>query len=243
MNRSRLVLLMLYIGGLLLGCDVRENIYAKPRKSDGWMGDPNFHGVSIEKVHNYTTNQILGIYILQPDKNNIDDAGSSSGQQATPIGEKEWRSVGVSGGLAWGNQWKPPYKFKIWWENVFDKELDKKSGPYPKDGGMFDPYDPYITKQTRPGTAWCEYEIEVTETYNEPYGDPFPGRFRKIFNLYFYPNGTVQGHLLMGGEDRERDFKGEDIANRDQLPVLKGQPCIKEVPNPLYGKPKPVTIN
>jgi hypothetical protein len=244
MNQLRLILLILFFIGLpLLGCDVKEDIYAKPRKSDGWMGDPNFFSVTVD-AYNYTNNQIVGIYILQPQKNDINGAGSTSGQQVTPNGEEKWRGTGISGSVAWSNVWKPPYKFKIWWEHVFDKNLDKKSGSYPKGGGMFDPYDPYTTKQTRPGTAWCEYEIEIKETYNEPYGDPFPGRFRDNLNLYFYPDGTVRGHLVFSGEySDDKNPPREDIKRRGELPVLQGKPCIKEVPNPYYGKPKPITIN
>jgi hypothetical protein len=105
---------------------------------------------------------------------------------------------------------------------------------------MYDPYDPYITKQTRPGSAWCEGEVEIKETYNEPYGPPFPYRTRNKLILYFYPNGTVQGHLDYGVDS---DIKIADITKRDELPTLKGRACIKEVPNPFYGKKRPISIN
>jgi hypothetical protein len=243
MNRLRLVLLMLAMGmaTLIWGCDADKSNQPAAKKPIDSFGDANFDVISVG-AYNYTTNQILGIYILPPDKNDINDAGRTSGRQGTPIGAEKWSgSFGSGADLAWDKRWKAPYKFKIWWENVFDRELDQKSGPYPKGGGMVDPYDPYTSKRTRPGTAWCEYEIEVKETYMEPYGPPFPGRFRTDFNLYFYPNGTVRGHLLM--LDKDGDFAGEDIANRGQLPVLKDKPCIKEIPNPLHGKPKSMTVN
>lgn len=245
MNRSRFILLVLAIGmaAFLWGCDADKTGQTAAKSPIDSFGNPNFGVISVG-TYNYTTNQILGVYILQQNKNDIDNAGSTSGRPATQFGAQKWSGSGGSGAnLAWDKRWESPYKFKIWWEHVFDKDLDSKSGPYPKGGGMFDPYDPYTTKQTRPGTAWCEYEVKIKETYKEPYGDPFPGRFRDKLNLYFYPDGTVQGHLLMGGEENDKDFKGEDIANRNQLSVLKGKPCIKEVSNPLYGKPKPITIN
>jgi hypothetical protein len=97
-------------------------------------------------------------------------------------------------------------------------------------------YDIYTNPKAQPGTAWCESEVEIKETYNELYGQPYPERKRNDLYLYFYPNGTVQGHLEYGIDS---EIKIADIAKRDELPTLKGRACIKEVPNPYYGKPRP----
>lgn len=246
--RYFLISFALGIAVLLWGCDADKSApraakYDTQSPIDSF-GKPNIDVISVG-VTNYTTNFIGGGYILKPEKNNIDEAGNVSGVAATQPDADKWsRSGGSGANLAWDDRSKAPYKFKIWWITVFDKELDKNSGPYAKDGGMFDPYDPYITKETRPGSTWCEYEIEVREVFKEPYGEPFPGRFRDRFSLYFYPDGTVRGHLLFVGEkDDAKNPPIEDIKKRSKLPVLVGKPCLKQIPNPLFGRPKPITIN
>jgi hypothetical protein len=112
----------------------------------------------------------------------------------------------------------------------------------PNDAGV-DPFEPHTSKQTRPGSAWCEYEVEIRETYGERYGvGPYPNMVRNELFLHFYPDGTVEAHLGI-------EFNGDvpviwrtDIAKRDQLPVLKDRACLREVANPVYGKPKPIDM-
>ena len=210
-----------------------------PGEIDKWQ-DPNFKIIGIG-AYNYTDYDIGTVFLLPPDKNDIDYASRGHGQRATRRDETDWEGgYGMGASLAWDFRWKAPRKFKVWWVRVVDMNLYRKSGPYPKDGGMYDPYDPYTTKQTQPGLAWCESEIEVKEQFGELFGPPFPHRKRDQLVLYFYPNGTVQGHVEFAADS---DIKIEDIAKRDELPKLIDRPCLKEVSNPFYGKKRPISIN
>jgi hypothetical protein len=235
--------LLLSVGGIciLVGCAKEESFSTG---DDSKWNDPNFKIITVG-TYNYTDDAIFGVFILPVDKNDIDFAGTTGVGYPVPKNATRWESSGGnSPALAWDVRWKPPQKFKIWWERVFDPALYKKSSQYPKDGGMFDPFDPYITKQTRPGSAWCEYEIEVKEKFNELHGVmPYPNMRRDKLMLYFFPDGTIKGHLEFPA-DAEVPFEGRvDIALRDQLPRLKDKVCLKEIPNPFYGKRKPTIMN
>jgi hypothetical protein len=221
---------------LLVGCTKLESFSTG---DDSKWRDPNFKIITVG-TYNYTDDAIFGVFILPVDKNDIDFAGQTSVGYPVRKDATSWEQNGSGPALAWDLRWKPPQKFKIWWERVFDPAIYKKSSQYPKDGGMFDPFDPYITKQTRPGSAWCEYEIEVKEQFGELFGPPYPYRKRNQMLLYFYPDGTVKGHLEFGADS---DIPLEEITKRDQLPKLKDRACLKEVPNPFYGKRKPTTMN
>jgi hypothetical protein len=230
--------LLLAVGGIciLVGCAKEESFSTG---DDSKWNDPNFKIITVG-TYNYTDDAIFGVFILPVDKNDIDFAGRTSAGNPVPKNATRWEQNGSGPALAWDLRWRPPQKFKIWWKRVFDPALYEKSGQYPKNGGMFDPFDPYITKQTRPGSVWCEYEIEVKEQFGELFGPPFPYRKRNEMVLYFYPDGTVKGHLEFGSDS---DIPLEDITKRDQLPRLKDKACHKEIPNPFYGKRKPTTMN
>jgi hypothetical protein len=227
---------------LLAGCkgggeNERDSI--APGEVEKW-NDPNFSILTINSF-NYTDDDIFGLYVLPTDKNDIAYAARGSVGTAIPRGANHWEGGGSGPALAWDRRWSAPRKFKVWWKRVFDQSLYNRSGPYPQGGGMFDPFDPYTTKQARPGSAWCEAEVEIKEQFGQPFGSPYPNLVRDKFVLYFYPDGTVQGHLEFSFNS---DISLVEIAERDQLPVLKGRPCLnKEVPNPLYGKRRPISIN
>jgi hypothetical protein len=97
---------------------------------------------------------------------------------------------------------------------MVDKELYKSSTG---------PYDQYTSKATRPGLAWCEGFIILTHP---------PSRIEEAYiALHFFPDGRV-----------ESDINGEpkvDIAKRHELPTLLNKVCIKQIPNPFYGKKNP----
>jgi hypothetical protein len=229
MNKSW-IFLALMLGLLLGGCKKT----AETTSVDDGVGtgnlatwnDPNFEIITVG-AYNYTDYDIYDIYLLPLDKNDIKYAGSRSGVQATQRSEKVWNASSSGPALAWDLRWKAPHKFKIWWLRSFDKKLEKESD---------NNYDMYTNPKAQPGSAWCESEVEIKETYNELYGQPYPERKRNELDLYFYPNGTVQGHLEYGIDS---EIKIADITKRDELPTLKGRACIKEVPNPYYGKPRP----
>lgn len=209
-----------------------------PGEHNKWK-DPNIEIIPIGSV-NYTDYAIYGIYLMPPGKSNIDLAARASVGEPQPRGATNWEMRSSGPAVAWDLRWKVPKRFKVWWERVVDKGKYLESGPFPKGGGMFDPYDPYVVKPTRPGSAWCEGEVTINEQFGEPYGEPFPNLFRRELVLYFYPDGTVQGTLEFGGFEGIKLF---DIAKRNELPVLKGQACLTEVPNPLFGKPRPRSFN
>jgi hypothetical protein len=132
--------------------------------------------------------------------------------------------------LAWDLRWKAPHKFKIWWLHVFDMTLAKATDKK---------YDSYTNPKAQPGTAWCEGEVEIKEEFI-PLRSDTQTMIRKNMTLYFYPDGIVKGHLLEYGRTAdETPVEPVDITKRDELPALKGRACIKEVPNPYYGKPRP----
>jgi hypothetical protein len=246
MNKSW-IFLALMLGLLLGGCKKT----ADTTSADDGVGtrnlatwnDPNFNIITVGS-YNYTDYDIGAVFLMPTDKNDIKYAGETSGPFATKQGALSWSASSGSGpALAWDLRWKAPHKFKVWWFRVVDEKLYDKSGQYPKDGGMYDPYDPYITKQTRPGSAWCEGEVEIKEEFI-PLRSDTQTMIRKDMMLYFYPDGTVKGHLLEYGRTAdETPVEPVDITKRDELPTLKGHACIKEVPNPFYGKKRPISIH
>jgi hypothetical protein len=234
---------------LLSGCQKTVEMASKEEGigtgNRATWNDPNFEIITVG-VYNYTDSDIYGLFILPLDKNDIKYAGEAAGSSGTPLGAASWSGSSNGPVLAWDLHWKAPHKFKIWWERIVDPALYKKSTGYPKDGGMYDPYDPYITKQTRPGSAWCEGEVEIKEEFVPFRHDATPSQtmLRDEMMLYFYPDGTVKGHLLESGRTAdETPVEPVDITKRDELPTLKGRACIKEVPNPFYGKKRPISIH
>jgi hypothetical protein len=192
--------------------------------------NPNFKIMNAASF-NYTDYDIYGVYLLPPDKNSLDFAAQANGNRATRRDETKWEGLHRSAGLAWDYRWPTPRRFKVWWERVVDMDLYRKSGPYPKNGGTFDPYDEYTTKETRPGLAWCEGEITVTRP-------PLKGLPSDLV-LHFYPDGRVAG-------DIEYDIHPDasaDISSRDSFPKLSERACLKEIPNPFFGRKRPISIH
>jgi hypothetical protein len=188
--------------------------------------DPNFNIINVAS-YNYTNYDIYGVYLLTPEKNSLDSAAHGYGNRATRHDEAQWEGPKSGAGLSWDYRWQTPKRFKVWWHRVVDRDLHKRSGPYPKDGGMFDPFDPYTSKQTRPGSAWCEGEITVTR---EPRRS-----LPSDLILHFYPDGRAQGDI----EFEIHPATDADIAKRDAFPRLCGRACLKEVPNPFFGRKRP----
>jgi hypothetical protein len=232
MNKSW-IFLALMLGLLLGGCKKT----AETTSVDDGVGtgnlatwnDPNFEIITVG-AYNYTDYDIYDIYLLPLDKNDIKYAGSRSGVQATQRSEKVWNASSSGPALAWDLRWKAPHKFKIWWLRSFDKKLEKESD---------NNYDMYTNPKAQPGSAWCEGEVEIKEEFI-PLRSDTQTMIRKNMTLYFYPDGIVKGHLLEYGRTAdETPVEPVDITKRDELPALKGRACIKEVPNPYYGKPRP----
>lgn len=242
MNRYLLLIFSICLG-LLAGCKSSDGERIEkeglaPGEVNKWS-DPNFEILAVG-AYNYTEYDIYGSYLLPLDKNDLDYSAPTGSGRAMPRNATRWEHSGSSPALAWDTRWTTPRRFKLWWHRITDLELYEKSGPYPKGGGMFDPFDPYTTKQTRPGSAWCEGEVEIREQFGELFGEPYPGRRRRQMILYFYPDGTVQGHLEFAADS---EIMLVDIAKRDHLIKLKDRACLKEIANPFFGKKRPLRIN
>jgi hypothetical protein len=224
----------------LSGCRVSgyDQESVNPHANHQKWEDPNFQIIPIQSI-NYTTSDIRGIFLLSPSQTDIDGAALGTGGPAMPSEARRWVMAGGGANLAWDRRWPAPKKFKIWWERVYDPALERRAGPYAKGGGLYDPYDPYVTRETRPGIAWCEYEVEFKERFMEPFGSAYPSRVRDQLVLYFFPDGTVEGHLEFPADT---DVRRIDISKRDSMRVLRDKPCLKEVPNPFFGKTRPLSI-
>lgn len=185
--------------------------------------DPNIDIITAGS-YNYTDYDIYGIYLLPPDGRSLDDAASADGASATPQSYTRWE--GGPGGrpsLAWDFRWKTPMKMKVWWERVVDEKQMTASGKN---------YDPYTHRETQAGMAWCEGEITVTR-------EPVKGESGGLV-LHFFPDGRVEGDMDLTVEGQPAKV---DIARRNEQPRLTGRACLKEIPNPFYGRKKPVHWN
>ena len=173
-------------------------------------------------AYNYTDHDIYDVFILPPDKNDIKFAAATSGGRTVTRTADKWRLDGASSpDLVWDFRWSTPKRFKVWWFRIVDMKTYSASAGH---------YDQYTTKATWPGAAWCEGEIVVAHAPVRHHDDSML--------LHFYPDGHVEGDVL----DIEGDASHVDFNKRLDLPVLKERPCLKEVPNPYFGKKKPVAM-
>lgn len=183
--------------------------------------DPNFELIGVG-AYNYTDHDIYDVFILPADKNDIAFAAAGSGGRTAPRNAENWRLNGAaSPNLAWDYRWATPKRFKVWWFRVVDLKTYAAVGRE---------YDKYTMKATMPGTAWCSGELEIKHAPVRAHGDNLL--------LHFYPDGHVEADVV----DAEGAAPRLDIRKRDQLPVLTDRPCLKEVPNPYFGKKKPVAM-
>lgn len=222
MKRS-FVLLFFLVSSLLGACDKGslEKDSLGPGELDKW-NDPNIDIIGVG-AYNYTDYDIYDVFILPPDKSDLKFAADGSGQQAAPRGSERWGLGGASGAnLAWDYRWSTPRKFRVWWFRITDMKAYSASARE---------YDKYTMKETHPGTAWCEGEIEVAHP-------PVRGRGGDLV-IHYYPDGHIEGDII----EIDGDMSRVDIQKRDQLPVLKDRACLKEVPNPYFGKKKPIAWN
>jgi hypothetical protein len=221
MNTKSIVSLLLSCV-LLVGCKkAAPDESLAPGELAKW-NDSNVDIISVG-AYNYTDYDIYDVFLLPPDKSDLSFAASGHGARAIPRDEDRWALGGASGAnLAWDYRWTTPRKFKVWWFRIVDKNA------YSASGGN---YDKYTMKETRPGAAWCEGEIDVAR-------GPTKGMGSDLI-LHFYPDGRVEGdvEIVTGPVARV------DIRKRDELPVLTDRPCLKEVPNPYFGKKKPIQMN
>jgi hypothetical protein len=186
--------------------------------------DPNYEIIPAGLI-NYTDYGIGPVYLLPLDTNDIDDAIFIDSVSATQPGAERW--AGGSNGrptIAWDFRWELPKKFKVWWFRIVDEEAARAA---------HEGYDRYTMRETRPGGAWCEAEISV-------HGHPSKEKSSSLL-LSFYPDGHVEGEI----DDPIARSARPGIDKRNVLPRLAGQACMREIPNPFYGKTRPrsFTIN
>lgn len=154
----------------------------------------------------------------------------------------EFSNGGNTGGsqIAWDRNWPLQKQYKIWWQRVVDADLYSKRGQY----------DQYTSKSAEPGTTWCEAVI----TLNKPLPKT-PGHFI----IHFYPDGHIEGDLSTIIEDplwkddpwniskykvlNNAEKPRFTFEERTKLTSLVDKPCIKQIPNPYYGLPKPIQMN
>lgn len=227
MNRTLQItnrLLTAVVAALILTLLTKEYIqYRKdmetlgPRKYGNRLHNDRYKTMSVA-TYNYTDHDIYGVFILPEDKSNLDYATNARGSPAAPIKKKDWDWRAQEDAISWDYRWKTPKRFKIWWERMVDKELYQANTA---------PYDEYTSKATQPGLAWCEGFI----TLNRP-----PSRIEHAYIvLHFFPDGSVEGDI--NGEPRVQ------ISKHHELPKLINRACIKQIPNPFYGRKKPVRFN
>ena len=197
-----------------------ESAGIAPGEIKKW-NDPNFDIIGVG-AYNYTDHDIYDVFILPPDKNDIAFAADASGAPATRRGAQRWGLHGASGAnLAWDHRWATPKQFKVWWFRIVDKDA------YSASAGK---YDPYSTKSTIPGGAWCEGTLTVAHA-------PVRGRGGDLV-IHYYPDGHIEGDVM----EVEGDASRVSIQDRDRLPTLQDRPCVKEIANPYYGKKKPTAM-
>lgn len=222
-RKASVLLSLLVAAALMVGCkrtDAADDSLG-PGESAKW-NDSNFDVLGVG-VYNYTDYGIYDLFLLPPDKNDLEFAAQASGGQPVRRGKDKWALEGASGAnLAWDYRWTTPRKFKVWWFRIVDKEANHAAGGK---------YDKYTMKETQPGSAWCEGEIEITR-------GPVKGKGEDLI-LHFYPDGHIEGAF----EQVTGPVSRVDIKKRDELPVLKDRPCLKEIPNPYFGKKRPIQMN
>lgn len=221
--KTTAMVLLLSSCALVLGCK-RNGSGDESHGPDELLGlnDANIDVISVG-AYNYTDYDIYDVFLLPPDKHDIRFAASASGSSAIPRDENEWSMAGGAGAdLAWDYRWKLPRKFKIWWFRIVDKEAFSATGHK---------YDKYTMKETQPGAAWCEGQIDVVHGADRNRGSDLI--------LHFYPDGHVEGDIEIVSGPVSR----VDIRKRDELPVLTKKPCLKEVSNPYFGKKKPIAMH
>ena len=179
---------------------------------------------------NYTGSGIYGAFLLQPSRSDIDDGWSLPGMPPPEQGDDRWTAWGYqSETVPWSDQWATPKTFKVLWYRVHD------AAAFAAHGGS--PYEKYEVRQTSPGSVWCESLVTIAHP-------PVKGRHNELV-IHFYPDGHLEADI---GEDVPVDASPAQLARvdfrqRETLPGLGGKPCLKEVPNPYFGKQRPMEMH
>lgn len=169
-------------------------------------------------IYNYTRNDIYAVYLLNPGSIDIDRSNPALGSLAAKDDVANWPGVALTT-LAWDWRWHIPKHFNLVWLNVFDRQKFESA----KD------YNQYRSRDTAPGSAWCQLDITIETSPEKGKGN--------LFLLHFFPDGHVTTSRVDVFPLPVADFK-----NRADLPVLSGSPCVHTIPNPMFGKQEPKFI-
>lgn len=173
-------------------------------------------------TQSYLDYTILHITVLPVEKNGI-QYGVTAPAINPALYKEHWGGSLSGDDLSWDTRWKTPKKFKVWWQKIFDEKKYSQS--------RLD--DRYVIKEAEPGTAWCEAIVTIDK--------PLPLE-PGYFILHFYPDGHVEAYIS-GLKELEAEKPRIKYEERMKLPVLHGKSCLKEIPNPYYGMPRPIKIN
>jgi len=132
-------------------------------------------------------------------------------------------SAGIGSGalIPWDAKSTKPVTLRVVWAVVYDEKANKEQADS-------NSYDPYTNPDSPAGTAWCEAIVTIEQ--------PYPPDPREIvFELF--PDGTMKAHVPARSDKPEAEKSPPDYDKSASLPA--GKYCLKEIPNPMYGLPKP----
>lgn len=136
--------------------------------------------------------------------------------------EKPFRydqAAGASCCFLWNKKQTKPVTLRVVWAVVFDRAQHDAAN-----------YDPYTSKESPPGTRWCEAIIPIQQ--------PYPANPEELI-LELFPNGEMKAHFSSVSDPPEASMPLSEEQYRDLPGLPEGQYCLKEIPNPMYGLERP----
>ena len=193
-------------------------------------GDNTGSQDSVEKIlsvdtYNYTKYELHLIdFVNVKKKFVIDQAGGAPSvfflnAGFVELGDGSKASYATGGCcIVWNIPLNEPTKFKVVWNLIYDLAAFER-----RDG------DDRATKQSAPGTVWCEAIVEVRQPHPEK-------PWHLIF--HFFADGTVAAHLSAEGNLRSDGPLPLEEIKKHAAPLPAGQYCLKQIDNPWYGIPR-----
>lgn len=120
----------------------------------------------------------------------------------------------------WDRPIDQPLRVRVVWSVVYDTSYH--------DGKSSIAYDERLSKQSAPGSRWCEASIDILPAIG-------PERPTTVF-LHFLADGSVQARLGTFGTGGPLST---DEIKRHSARLPPGKFCKKEIDNPFYGIPRP----
>lgn len=129
------------------------------------------------------------------------------------------RAAGTSCCFLWNTKQTKPITLRVIWAIVFDRAQHDAAN-----------YDPYTSKESPPGTRWCEAIVQIQQ--------PYPANPGELI-LELFPDGEMKAHFSSVSDPPEASMPLSEEQYRDLLRLPEGQYCRKEIPNPMYGLERP----